>query len=154
MIRSIAAVILSYIAMAVLIIVVFSAMWFGLGPDRLLVPGTWKGNLFLCIAAPGLTLLAGLFGGWMCAKIARGKRGPVIALATVVFVLGGAMAFVTLQKPEPTGPREPGMSVQQIMEKGREPAWVAISNPIIGAAAVLIGGLCLIRPRMDAERSK
>ena len=32
------------------------------------------------------------------------------------------------------------MTVQQLMEKGREPTWVAIFNPIGGAVAVLIGG--------------
>jgi hypothetical protein len=39
------------------------------------------------------------------------------------------------------------MSMQQIMEQGREPTWVAISNPILGAAAVLIGGLFMPIPR-------
>lgn len=151
MLRSILAVILSYIAMTILIIAVFSAMWFGLGPDRLLVPGTWDGGLLLTIAAPGITLLAGLFGGWMCAKIAPGKRGPVMVLAAVVLVLGLVMAVVTLQKPAPTGPRDPGMTMQQIMEKGREPAWVAIGNPIIGATAVLIGGLFLRGKKVSAH---
>lgn len=147
MLRSIAAVILSYIAMAVLIMAAFAGLWLGLGPNRLLEPGQWKGNWILCIAAPGLTLLVGLFGGWMCAKIAppapTRKRGPVLALAGVVLVLGLTMASFTLQKPEPTGPRDPNLTLQQVMEKGREPAWVAISNPLIGAAAVLIGGLGL-----------
>ncbi|HYD00861.1 MAG TPA: hypothetical protein VEB22_06505 [Phycisphaerales bacterium] len=142
MLRSIAAVILSYIAMAALIMITFAALWIGLSPDRLLVPGEWKGNWILCIAAPGLTLLAGLFGGWMCAKIGRGP-GPVKFLAATVLVLGLTMAFFTLQKPEPTGPRAPGLTMQQVMKDGREPTWAAISNPIIGAAAVLIGGLFL-----------
>jgi len=145
MLRSIAAVILSYIAMAVVVIVAFSALWFGLGPNRLLVPGEWRGNIILCIAAPGITLVCGLLGGWMCAKIARGARGPVIALAAVVLVLGLAMAFLTLRRPEPSGPRDPDLTVQQVMEQGREPAWVAISNPIIGAAGVSLGGLVIGR---------
>lgn len=149
MLRSIIAVVVTYIAMTVFIIAAFSALWFGLGPDRLLQPGTWKGNMIITIAAPGITILAGLFGGWMCAKIAR-KRGPVMALAGLVLALGLTTAYFTLQKPEPTGPREPGLSPQQIMEKGREPAWVAISNPILGAGAILLGGLCLVCPRKSA----
>jgi hypothetical protein len=145
MLRSILAVIASYIVMAILIMAVFAGLWFGMGPDRLLKPGSWEGNMFLCIAAPGITLLGGLFGGWMCAKIVRppNARKPVMALAGIVLVLGLVMAYFTLQKPAPTGPREPGMTMQQIMEQGREPTWVAISNPIIGAAAVLVGGLCI-----------
>jgi hypothetical protein len=140
MLRSIIAVVTTYIAMSILIIGVFSALWLGLGPDRLLKPGEWKGNMILTIAAPGITILSGLFGGWMCAKIARATK-PVIVLAGLVLVLGLLMAFFTLQKPEPTGPREPGLTMTEIMEKGREPAWVAISNPILGAGAILLSGL-------------
>lgn len=55
MLRSILAVVATYIAMAVFVVGSFMGLWFGLGPDRLLVPGTWKGNMLLCIAAPGIT---------------------------------------------------------------------------------------------------
>ncbi len=142
MVRSIVAVVATYIVMCILIIGVFMGMWVGMGPNRLLEPGSFKGNLFLCIAAPSITVLVGLFGGWMCAKIGRGPK-PVMVLAGVVLTLGMVMAYFTLQKPEPTGPRDPAMTVQQIMEVGREPTWIAIFNPIGGAAAVLMGGLCL-----------
>ncbi len=146
MLRSTAAVVASYIAMAVIIMVAFAGLWLGLGPDRLLEPGTWKGNMILSIGAPAITATAALFGGWMCATIGRAK-GPVLALAALVFVLGMTMAYFTLQKPEPTGPRDPGLTMEQIMEKGREPAWVAISNPIIGAIGVLCAGLPATRRR-------
>lgn len=146
MLRSILAVIASYIAMAILIIAVFSALMIGLGPNRLLKPGAWEGNMFLTITAPSLTIVAGLFGGWLCTKIAR-KPKPVIALAVLVLVLGFVTAYSILQKPFPTGPRDPNLTTQQFMEQGREPTWLAISNPILGAGAVLIGGLCLAAKR-------
>jgi hypothetical protein len=146
MVRSIVAVVVTYVVMFVFILAVFSAMWFGLGPNRLMEPGSFKGNMFLCIAAPSLTVVAGLFGGWMCAKIARSGK-PVIALAGVVLVLGAITSSMTLQKPEPTGPRDPAMTATELMEKGREPTWLAIFNPIGGAAAVLIGGMFLAGPR-------
>lgn len=146
MLRSIVAVVATYVTMAVLIMVAFMTLWFGLGPDRLLLPGSFKGNMLISIAAPAITVCGGLFGSWMCARIGRGTR-PVVALAGVVLVLGLTMAYFTLQKPYPADPREPGMTVQQIMEVGREPTWVAIFNPIGGAGAVLIGGLVIARPR-------
>lgn len=149
MLRSIVAVVATYIVMSVLIVGAFMGLWFGLGPDRLLLPNSWKGNLLLCIAAPAITVLAGLFGGWMCAKIARGRK-PVIVLAGLVFVLGMIVAYSTLQKPFPADPREPGLTMQQLMEKGREPTWLALLNPIIGAAAVLAGGWCVGCPRKTA----
>ena len=146
MLRAIVAVVVTFIIMFVFIVGTFMGLWYGMGPDRLLQPGLWTGNLFLCIAAPGITVIAGLLGGWLCAKIGGG-RGPVMALAAVVVVLGATSAAFTLQKPEPSGPRPAGMTVQQIMEQGREPTWLAILNPIIGAAAVLIGGLCIAGTR-------
>ncbi|MBX3387475.1 MAG: hypothetical protein KF768_12975 [Phycisphaeraceae bacterium] len=142
MLRSIAAVVVAYIVMMVVVIGVFSALWFGLGPDRLLRPGSFKGNLFLCVAAPAITVAGGVFGGWLCAKIGRGRR-PVMVLAGVVLVLGLMSAYFTLQKPFPADPREPGMTVEQIMKIGREPTWLAIFNPIGGAVSVLIGGLVM-----------
>ncbi|MGQ0628297.1 MAG: hypothetical protein ACT4PL_09400 [Phycisphaerales bacterium] len=146
MLRAILAVVATYIAMSILIIGTFMGLWMGVGINGLLEPGTFKGNWFLCIAAPSITVVAGLLGGVMCAKIAR-TRGPVIALAAVVFLLGGLSAFFTLQKPEPTGPRDPAMTMQQFMEVGREPTWLAVFNPLGGAAAVLLGGLVLVKPR-------
>lgn len=149
MIRSIFAVVITYITMSALIVGVFAGLWLGLGPDRLLEAGSWKGNLFFSIAAPLITVLAGLFGGWLCVKIGRG-RGPVIALAAIVFVLGMALCMVTIQKPYPADPREPGLTMSEIMEKGREPTWLAVLNPIIGAGAVLLSGLAAVRKRASA----
>lgn len=146
MLRSIVAVIGSYIVMAIVVMGAFMGLWFGLGPDGLLQPGSYKGNMVITIAAPAITVIGGLFGGWLCAKIGRGGK-PVIVLAGVLLVLGLAMAYVTLQKPYPADPRPAGMTVQQVMEVGREPTWVAIFNPIGGAASVLIGGLVMAGKR-------
>jgi hypothetical protein len=144
MLRSIIAVIVAYIVMCVIVMGAFAGMWFGLGPDRLLQPGSYKGNMVITILAPAISIVGGLFGGWLCAKIGRSRK-PVMVMAGIVLVLGLVMAFFTLQKPYPADPREPGMTVPQLMEKGREPTWFAIANPIIGAGAVLIGGLFLVR---------
>lgn len=144
MLRSIIAVIATYIVMAILIVIAFMSLWYGLGPNRLLQPGSFKGNMFMNIAAPAITVFAGLFGGWMCVKIGR-SRTPAIVLGCIVLALGLAMAAVTLQKPFPADPRDPAMTVEQIMEVGREPTWIAIFNPIGGAAAVLIGGLAIAK---------
>lgn len=145
MLRSTLAVIASYIAMAILVVAAFMGLWFGLGPNGLLQPNSFKGNMIITIAAPAIAIIGGLFGGWMCARIGRGRK-PVIELAVVVLVLGLIMAYFTLQKPFPADPRDPNMTVQEIMKKGREPTWVAIFNPIAGALSVLIGGLIMAAP--------
>lgn len=153
MLRSIAAVIVCYIIMFVFIFVAFASLVFSLGIDGLLKPGSFQGGLLITIAAPSITIIAGLIGGWLCAKIAGGGgRGskPVIALAVVTLVVGAVSAAVTLQKPYPADPRPADMTLEQFMAVGREPTWVAVSNPIIGAIAVLIGGCLLAAPRKAA----
>jgi hypothetical protein len=137
--------------MCALVIGAFMGLWMGMGVDRLLKPGSWQGNTFLCIAAPAITVIGGLFGGWMCGKIGRG-RGPVMALAADTLVVGLASTiFITLKKPFPADPREPGLTMEQIMEKGREPTWLAIFNPIAGAVMVVIGGMGAGKGRKAAD---
>lgn len=147
MLRSIAAVIISFIVMYVLIFVAFAALVFGLGIDGLLKPGSFQGNMLITIAAPSITILAGLFGGWLCVKIAgragSGGRTSIIALAALTFAFGAVSAAVTLQKPFPADPRPADMTLEQFMAVGREPTWLAVSNPIIGSIAVLVSGLLL-----------
>lgn len=146
MLRSILAVIVSYVLMAMVVMAAFAGMWFGMGPEGLLQSGSFKGNMLITIAVPAITVVGGLFGGWLCARI-RKKRGPVMVLAGLMLGIGLMMAYFTLQKPLPADPRPPGMRVQEIMEVGREPTWVAVSDPILGAGGVLVGGpgdgLCL-----------
>jgi len=144
MLRSIITVVVTYIVMSVLIMGTFMGMWFGMGPNRLLEPGSFQGTLFLCIAAPSITVVVGLLGGWACATFSR-RRGPVMVLAGIVLALGLLSAYFTLQRPFPADPRDPDMTMQQLMEVGREPTWLALFNPIGGAAAVLVGGLVLRR---------
>lgn len=154
MLRSIAAVIVCYIVMFILIFVCFAALVFGLGIDGLLKPGSFQGNMLITIAAPSITIIVGLFGGWLCAKIAGGGNGgreagrgrnSVIALAAVNLVVGAIFAVGTLQKPFPADPRPADMTLEEFMKVGREPTWVAVSNPIIGSIAVLVGGLLIAR---------
>ena len=149
MVRSILAVIGSYIAMCILVMALFMAMWFGLGLDVLLKPGSFQGSIVITILAPAISLVCGIFGGWLCATIARSLK-PVTALSLLVLILGLVMAYFTLQKPYPADPRPAGMTVQQLMEVGREPNWFAIANPIIGAVAVMIGGRLRGKPRTIA----
>lgn len=152
MVRSIVAVIVSYIVMFVLIFVCFAALVFGLGIDGLLKPGSFQGGLLITIAAPSITIITGFFGGWLCAKIARSAKA-IWALAAVTLVVGAIFAVGTLQKPFPADPRPADMTLEQFMEVGREPTWVAVSNPIIGSIAVLIGGLLTTRGTSPRRQS-
>jgi hypothetical protein len=134
--------------MAFLTMVMFAGLWYGLGPDRLFQPELWQSNALFAGAVAAITVITRLFGGWVCAKVARigrgrGRTSSVLTLAGIVLVLGLVMAFITIQKPEPTAPRAPGATIDQFFDNGREPTWLALFNPIAGACAVLIGGFML-----------
>lgn len=142
MVRIVNAVIAGYLLSGAITLILFAGLLFGLGPNWLLIPGTYNGGVFLTIAAPSITLAAGVLGGWLCRRIGR-VPSAVVALAVVVLVAGQISAYFTLQKPEPTGPRDPNLSTAQFLEKGREPTWLVLLNPPLGAAAALVGGLLL-----------
>lgn len=154
MLRSIVAIAVSIIVMGVLTMVLFSGLWYGLGPDRLLESGAWKGNMLFAVSLAAITVITRLLGGWMCARIAGAGRGrtPVLVLAGIVLALGAAMAFVTIQKPYSTEPRPPGATVDQFFDNSREPTWLAIFNAVGGAGAVLIGGLVISRGGGNARK--
>lgn len=142
MVRSIAAVVVSYIVLMLLTMGMFAGMVFGFGIDGLLKPNSFQGNMIITILAPSITLIAGLVGGLVCAKIGRSKK-TVMVFAGLVLILGFVQGFVTLQKPFPADPRDPNMTLEQFLAVGREPTWIVIFNPIGGAIAVLVGGLVL-----------
>lgn len=142
MVRSIAAVLVSYIVMGILMGGLFIGMWYGLGMDRLLKPGSFDPNMTLNILAPAISVFSGVMGGLVCAKIGRSKK-LVMVLAVLVLVLGLVQAFFTLQQPLPVDPRDPSMTMTEFRAVHRQPSWFAIFSPIGGAIAVLVGGLVL-----------
>jgi hypothetical protein len=83
-------------------------------------------------------LIAGILGGWVCAIIARTKRGAN-ALAIVVLALGLLMAIPAFLAEPVTEPRGSDVSSMDAMMKAQTPPWITVVNPIIGAIGVLIG---------------
>ncbi len=140
MIRPAAAVILGYLTMAIAVMVAFAATYPVLGIDRLFAPGTYE-------AAGGwiaLSFMLGLFsaaaGGWVCARIAPGTPAPQW-LAAIVIVLGALLAVPVVMSPDSArgGTRPADATMSDAMTHARQPTWVALLNPLVGAAGVLLG---------------
>jgi hypothetical protein len=144
--RAIAGVVLGYVAMFVVLFVFFSAAYIGMGqelafkPGRYEPSGLWVGLSFV------LGLLAAIVGGFVCVLISRREKiGRV--LAGVVFVLGLLFAVpVVLASSEPSAERTGEVGNMDAMTKAKQPAFVALLNPFVGAVGVLIGAR-LRRPR-------
>jgi uncharacterized membrane protein len=139
MIRSILAVIAGYVAIFLFIFVLFTALYLLLGANASFKPGSYQPSiLWLALSTP-LAFVAAVIGGYLCAKLARGGRAA-LALAALVFVLGVIFAVPMLMAPDTNAVRTSDVSNIEAMQKAKEPASVALTNPLLGAAGVLVGG--------------
>ncbi|MDT7604525.1 MAG: hypothetical protein QOF61_2522 [Acidobacteriota bacterium] len=138
MIRSILAVIAGYVAIFVFIFVLFTALYLVLGANASFKPGSYQPSiLWLALSTP-LALVAAVIGGYLCAALVRGERVP-LALAALVFVLGVIFAVPMLMESDTNAVRTSDVSNIEAMQKAKEPASVALTNPFLGAAGVLVG---------------
>ncbi|UCG76971.1 MAG: hypothetical protein JSV95_06735 [Gemmatimonadota bacterium] len=136
--RAVVGVVLGYLMMIAFVFLTFSLAYRVLGADRAFQPGAydvtglWIGVSFL------LAIAAAILGGYVCESIAR-TDGPAKILALVVLLLGFAFAVPVLTTDSPSLPREGAVSNTEAMQNARQPAWVAVLNPLFGAVGVLIG---------------
>lgn len=152
MLRTIAAVLLGYIVMFVVVFVLMTAAYLGLGAERAFRPssyevsGLWTGLSIL------IGLAAAVGGGIVAAKVARGKRG-VLALAIVVVLLGLFMAIPTLNPPDAGAPalRDGSVGNLAAMQRAKTPPWLAFLNPVIGAAGVFVGARLVRGKEMERK---
>jgi hypothetical protein len=125
--------------MFVLVTLAFFGMYAVLGAEGSFKPGSWDAsNLWIAMALV-LSIVVAVIAGIVCALIDRGGKAP-LALAIVVFVLGLVFAipsFVANQVDQ--GPRTTAPPLFEAMQKAKQPNWVPLAFPVIGAAGVLIG---------------
>lgn len=139
MLRTVAAVIAGYVVMAAFVFLTFSGLYLAIGADRAFEPGSYQVSLLWIGASVVLGLVAAWLGGRISAAIGKGPRAPRV-LAGIVLVLGLALAVPILIGSAPAkGPRTEEVSNLEAMAQAETPAWVALLNPLVGAAGVLLG---------------
>jgi len=140
MVRFITAIVIGYLVMLLVVIGVFAAASPLVGVDRLFEPGTYQAARGWIVLSLAISLVAAMTAGSICARIAPATAAP-LWLAAVVLVLGGLMAVpvVTSTNAARGGPRPPGITMSDAMAHAEQPVWVALLNPLVGAAGVLIG---------------
>jgi hypothetical protein len=139
MLRAILAVIVSYVLMFVLIFLAFTCAYYVLGAEGSFKPGSFAASNTWIAIAFAVNFVVAVIGGFICAAIAKGGRAP-IALAAVVFVLGLLLAVPSLMVPRADAVRAGDVPMFEAMQKAKEPPWVPLTFPIVGAIGVLIGG--------------
>jgi peptidoglycan/LPS O-acetylase OafA/YrhL len=140
MLRSILAIIASYVVMFVLFLAVFTGLYLVLGTERVFQPDSYEiSNLWLA-----LTLIFGFLGtivaGFLCATLSRKWRTCQI-FALIVFALASVQCLMALRRQNPDAPnvRAGEVSYFEAIEHAVTPFWLHVVNPIVNGAGALLG---------------
>ena len=140
MLRILGAVVVGYLVIFILIFALFTLAYLVLGADRAFQPATYDVSTIWIIASMVLGFVAAFIGGAVCSMIAKGTKAPLI-LAGLVVVLGILFAIPVLTSTNTTAEmiRDGSVGNLEAMQNAKQPAWVALLNPLLGAVGVLAG---------------
>ncbi len=138
MMRSIGAVLLGYLTMFALVFGCFTAAFLILGPNGAFEPGTFDISPTWIVVWFVVSLAAAIAGGFVCARISKMPKPPIV-LAGIVFVLGLLSAIPVLTTTVETRERPAEVSNMDAMMNARQPTWIALATPVLGAFGVLVG---------------
>jgi hypothetical protein len=133
------AVIVGYVVMAIVMFVAFTGTYLGVGADRAFQRATYQVSALWVVVSVAVNLLAAMVGGWACAAISRGAAAK--ALAGLVLALGIAFAIPVLDPSKDPRPldRTPNTPNLEAMTNARQPVWLALTLPVVGAVGTLLG---------------
>jgi hypothetical protein len=144
MLRTVAAILLGYAAIFLVVASSFTLLWMGMGQERAFHPGTTQVTFAWILATLPLNLVAALLGGYVAAMVDRGRpRFAAAGLAVVILVLGvGAAVSRTLADApaSPVAPPQAGMGAFEAATLAIQPLWVAWVLPLVGAVGAWYGG--------------
>lgn len=138
MVKSILAVIVGYIVMAIFAFAVCTCAYIGLGVERVFQPESYDVSTIWVVIMMVIAVIGGILGGLVCAAISKSK-GACMALAIVVLVVGMIGAITTSMKEHPSAARSGDVSNLEAMMKAQTPAWFCFVNPVLGAVCVMLG---------------
>jgi len=138
--RAILSVVVGYVVMFATIFLTFSGLYLLLGQELSFQPGSYAPSVLWTVASFVLGVGAAVLGGCVCVRIARTATPPK-ALAGVVLIIGLVFAVPVLMAAEkPAETRTGEVGNLDAMMKAKQPGWVALANPFVGFAGVLLGG--------------
>ncbi|HSN88947.1 MAG TPA: hypothetical protein VL025_19440 [Thermoanaerobaculia bacterium] len=139
MLRILASVIVGYLVLLVCMFALLTGAYLAMGTERAFQPGSYQVTLTWVVVSFVLSFAVAIVGGLVSRLVARTQTGPR-ALAVVVLVLGFAMCAMIAMSPPPPADRPGDVPNMEAMQKAQTPLWVALLNPLVGAAGVLLGG--------------
>jgi hypothetical protein len=152
MIKVIGSAVAGYIVIFAAVFGLMSGAWFAVGVDGTFLPGVWDVTATWLVLMLAAAVIAAVLGGYVTALFGD-SRGP-LGLMGIVFVLGIALALPDLLGPGMARPavRPDVLPMFEAMQYGKQPAWVALLNPVLGAVGVLLGAR--LRARQSGRKSR
>ena len=139
MLKTVFAVIAGYVVMMLFVLVSWVVAFVAMGADRAYQPGTFEPTGVWLITILALGFIAAMVGGYVAAIVTPNPAAPK-TLALVVVILGLVFALPAFRRPAQSPPaRSSDLPMMQMMSAGRQPVWVALLLPLVGAAGVLAG---------------
>lgn len=141
MVRSIIAVIVSYIAMFVLNLLGFVGLYAIVGPGHAFKPGLYVASNRWFVMAVAVMFVSGIIAGLICAAIARGRKAT-LALAGLILVVGLLLAIPAITKSRANAElvRVGDVPTMEAMEKASWPVWAPFVFPFVSALGAVVGG--------------
>ena len=140
MVRGFFGVIAGCIVLSILLFAGMSAAFVGMGTEGAFKPESYDVTTKWTLVAVGVWFLAAILGGYTCAAIARSCRAPLV-LACFVLVFSILLAIPAMMTGEQEVKiRDAEVSNFDAFKEAKTPAWIALLNPLIGAAGVMAGG--------------
>ena len=138
--RRILGVVLGYATMAVFIFLTFSLLYLILGAEGSFEPKSYDVSLIWIIISFIFGIIAAVLGGYVCVLISKSQTQSMV-LSALVLVIGLTLGISQLgpQINEVQEVRNASISNWDAMQKAKQPAFMLLMNPIIGALGVLGG---------------
>jgi len=139
MLKSILAVIVSYVAMFVIFMAIFTGLYFAIGVERVFQPDSYEVSMLWIALTLVIGFVVSMFAGYLCAAISKSWRTCQI-FALIVFLLALIQCFSALKRnPDAPNVRAGEVGMFDAMKLAVSPLWLHFVNPILSGAAVLIG---------------
>jgi len=148
MLRAVLAVFVGYLVMALIVFTTFSLTYLLMGADGAFKPGTYEVTPLWLVVSFVFSFIAAVVGGWVCATIAGRATAPK-GFAAVVFILGLIVALSVIMSSDTRSQiREGNVGNMAAMQNAKQPGWVALMNPLIAPAGILMGARLKKEPRI------
>jgi len=139
MLKSILAIIVSYIAMFVIFMAIFTCLYFVLGVERVFQADSYEVSMLWIALTLVISFLVSMFAGWLCAAISKSWRACQV-FALIVFLLALMQCLSALRRnPDAPNTRAGEVGMFDAMSLAVSPLWLHFVNPILSGAGVLLG---------------